>query len=90
MLNHVNKVWVITPLLDQRETLLKPFVAWLTARPAVQVLGCEKMASPFPFLRIKVSLKSVKIPPLEDAEKCFVEEAEVPVIMGDLRPNMRI
>ena len=85
----MNKVWVITPFLEQREMLLKRFVEFLTRREDVKVLGCGRNG-----ITISVPLdynvpKIRETLPKEDADSCFVEEAEVPVLMGNLRPKMR-
>ena len=86
----MNKIWVITPFLEQREDLLKRFVEFLTRRQDVKVLGCGRngitisVPSNYNVPKIRESL------PEEDAQKCFVEEAEAPVLMGNLRPKMRV
>jgi hypothetical protein len=82
----MNKVWVITPTLEQRKEALPRLVAFLRDLKDVRVLGHGRNG-----ITISVPLKyNVRQNlPQHDAHTCIIEEAEVPVLMGNLRPRMR-
>jgi hypothetical protein len=86
---NVNKVWVITPFLGQRETLIKRFVETLARSQDVKVLGCGRNGITVSVPADYTGPKIRETLPKEDADSCFVEVAEAPVLMGNLRPKIR-
>jgi hypothetical protein len=86
----MNKIWVITPSFEKRESLLKVFVEFLTRTEDLQVLGSGNngitISAPgnYSIDEIRHHL------PKQHANDYFVEEAETPVLMSHpIRRRMR-
>ena len=85
----MKKIWVITPSFEQREKLLPMFAQFLAGVKDLQVIGHGNngitISAPNDFNVPEIRARL----PKQYAQDCFVDEAEAPVLMGNLRPKMR-
>ena len=85
----MKRIWVITPNFEQRDKLLPLFVQFLAGVRDLQVIGHGNngitISAPKNFEVPEIRAKL----PKKYAQDCFVDEAEAPVLMGNLRPKIR-